>query len=371
MAIHDGKYCAEKSLYNSEVIISEKELADCKIPPYVDNTNAPIPELSDGMIPIIWDGAKWVKADIVDKWYDYQKKEWANAVLVSSSSRNTYKNANPGTEILESDVLAYLVWIPRYRYKLFNVSSAAISPQTIEIEFENKETTKSTGSTNGTWLTHPAFTFGTDEINGIWVGKFETTGSSSTPTVKPGIATLSGLNITQQFNAVKNFNNATTYGLNNKFDAHMMKNIEWGATVYLSHSKYGKNGEISTNMTTYSGSATSNAYISNTNQSTTGNIYGIYDMSGGRYERVMAGIFSDANKTKLIIGGSTFTEAQLTLSNQNFIGAKYVDMYDFSKSTTDYNRRKLGDATGETLGWYGDGAVYIARLYPLAFSWWK
>ena len=24
MAIHDGKYCAEKSLYNSEVIISEK-----------------------------------------------------------------------------------------------------------------------------------------------------------------------------------------------------------------------------------------------------------------------------------------------------------------------------------------------------------
>lgn len=126
-----------------------------------------MPELSDGMIPIRWNGSAWVKADIHDKWYDYDKQEWANVVLVTESTRNDYKNASPETEILETDVLAYLVWIPRYRYKLFNVNSKSISPREIEIEFEDNKTLKLIGSSDDEWLTHPAFTFGTDELNGI------------------------------------------------------------------------------------------------------------------------------------------------------------------------------------------------------------
>ena len=41
----------------------------------------------------------------------------------------------------------------------------------IEIVFENKDAEVSTGSTYGTWLTHPAFT--SFDSNGMWVGKFE------------------------------------------------------------------------------------------------------------------------------------------------------------------------------------------------------
>ena len=335
-----------------------------------DKSGASIPELSDGMIPIKWDGNKWVKADKNNpdnayKWYDYNSKEWANAVLVNSSVRSSYTNADPGIEILEADVLAYLVWIPRYKYKLFNVSSTAISPQEIEIRFEDRYSIKSTGSSNGEWLTHPAFTFGTTEINGIWVGKFETTGNVTTPTIKPGMTALRNQNLKTHFTNAQKLNNTTTYGLTSKYDAHLMKNMEWGAVAYLSHSKYGKNSEISINNSAnyYTGGGASTAYVTNINQSTTGNVYGIYDMSGGSYEYLMGGMYSDTNKTKLIVSSSGFTEAELTLSNGLFIGSKYVDMYDYGTSSSDYSRRKLGDATGETRGWYSDSANFLST-YP-------
>ena len=50
----------------------------------------------------------------------------------------------------------------------------------IEIEFETKDTTPSTGSNNGEWLTHPAFT--SFNSNGFWVGKFETGYNGATST---------------------------------------------------------------------------------------------------------------------------------------------------------------------------------------------
>ena len=65
------------------------------------------------------------------------------------------------------------VWIPRYKYQLFNVEGAQTTAQMINIEFENNSTSKSSGTQNSQWLTHPAFTFGDTELNGIWVGKFE------------------------------------------------------------------------------------------------------------------------------------------------------------------------------------------------------
>ena len=158
IAIHDGKYCAEKGFDVEEIIISEKTTEDCsieitpEIPKviYKDESGAAYPEFEEGMIPIKWDGSKWVKANIEEEWYDYNKKEWANVVLVTEVSRNTYLRVEPGTEIKEEDVLAYLVWVPRYRYKLFNVGATTSSPREIEIEFEDKEASKSNGSTNGT-----------------------------------------------------------------------------------------------------------------------------------------------------------------------------------------------------------------------------
>ena len=75
-----------------------------------------------------------------------------------------------------------------------------------------------------------------------------------------------------------------------------IKNIEWGAVAYLSQSIYGRNAEIWNNpswdyITGCAGESLAaehfsgciNYYDSDNGQkaSTTGNIYGIYDMVGG------------------------------------------------------------------------------------------
>ena len=124
--------------------------------------------------------------------------------------------------------MAYLVWIPRYKYRLFNVEAAVVAEQEIEIVFEDRNILKSNGSNNGEWLTHPAFTFGNKEQSGFWVAKFETTGSDITPTSKPNVESLRSQNIGTQFATSQKFNNEATYGLTNETDAHMMKIMDWG-----------------------------------------------------------------------------------------------------------------------------------------------
>ena len=122
----------------------------------VDDVTPNTPVLADGMIPIKWDGSKWVKAS-TDNWYNYSNKEWANAVMVrtdkdsnvnGSRSREQYMSAIEGTKILEDDILAYYVWIPRYKYQLFNVNSEKTDPIEICTQFEGKYATKSKGTSS-------------------------------------------------------------------------------------------------------------------------------------------------------------------------------------------------------------------------------
>lgn len=125
LAFHDGTYCVEKKYDETKLILSEKSLVECKVP-FVDDSGASTPTLKNGMIPVVWNGENWVKADISTEWYNYNKKMWANVVLVTEATRAQYMNESPGIVVYEDDVLAYFVWIPRYRYKLFNVESIAM-----------------------------------------------------------------------------------------------------------------------------------------------------------------------------------------------------------------------------------------------------
>jgi len=68
------------------------------------------PDLFEGMIPIRYEG------ETTDEWYNYDNKKWANAIMVTSETREKYMNAEVDSKILEEDILAYFVWIPRYRY---------------------------------------------------------------------------------------------------------------------------------------------------------------------------------------------------------------------------------------------------------------
>lgn len=279
------------------------------------------------MIPVVWDGSQWVKADITQKWYDYDKKEWANVVLVTEETRTSYIKAEPGTTINEPDVLAHLVWIPRYKYKLFNVEYSEIPVQEIKIIFEENFQIKSSGSQN----------------------------------------------VYNLFTTAQKFNDYALYGVTSDFDAHMMKNMEWGAVVYLTQSKFGKNAEVWINNSKYQTGCAGDgptaeyastclySYTTSNGQqaSTTGNIYRIYDMNGGSYEYVMAVMYSNNNQT-LLVGLSEFD--QETLDSPEM--AKYIDKYKYGTNSNDRTKIKLGDATGETRKWYEDSNVYPSSEKP-------
>jgi len=336
-----------------------------------DPSGANRPVLVEGMIPITYDGTNWIKADeygAYNNWYDYGNQKWANAVMVTSSKRDTYMNANAGTVVPEADILAYFVWIPRYKYKLFNATYASgTSAQVIDVTFENE--TSSTGTvtctydtsgnetcqnkSNGNWYTHPAFTFGDTELKGIWVGKFETTGSGMenttiTPTVKPGVASLRNITIATMYSAsklIRSTDYLTTNGANES-DSHMMKIIEWGAVAYLKQSIYGlgiTDIGVNSNGSYYTGGGSGTSYITNIGQSTTGNITGVYDMSGGAYEYVMG------NYNKMA------KDSRLTIST---VPTGHIDIY----SGTSVSASHLGDALGETAGWYSDYARFVNSI---------
>ena len=337
-----------------------------------DPTGANRPVLADGMIPITYDGTNWVKADeygAYNEWYDYGNQKWANAVMVTSAKRDTYMNADVGTVVPEADILAYFAWIPRYKYKLFNATYASgKASQLIEVTFENGTSTTGTvtctydptgaetcqNKANGNWYTHPAFTMinasgNKTELKGIWVGKFEVSGSINAPRVKPGVQSLRSIAVTNMYNTGKLFRSTdyiTSNGINQS-DSHMMKNIEWGAVSYLKQSNYGLGiTDITINSYDfYTGGGSGTSYKTNTGQSTTGNITGVYDMSGGAYEYVMGNYRKQAGNSGLTVSG---------------VPAEHIDIY----SGTSVSASHLGDATGETAGWYSDSAGFVTSGGP-------
>ena len=350
-------------------------------PVYTDTSGANAPVLAEGMIPVVYDEGLgyWIKADINAGWYNYTDKIWANAVMVKtdategvecSKSRSYYMNAPAYTPVKEEDILAYYVWIPRYKYKLFNATYASgKASQLIEVTFENGTNTtgnvtctyKSNGAetcqnkANGNWYTHPAFTMinasgNKTELKGIWVGKFETTGSTTTPTIKPGVSSLRSITVANMYNTGKLFRSTdyiTSNGIN-QIDSHMMKNIEWGAVAYLKQSIYGlgiTDITVNDNGSYLTGGGTGTSYKTNIGQSTSGNITGVYDMSGGAGEYVMGNYNKTAGKSGLTVSG---------------VPAEHIDIY----SGTSVAASHLGDALGETAGWYSDVALFVPSSGP-------
>ena len=349
-------------------------------------------------------------------------------------NQGKYKE-NSGITIPEENILAYYTYVPRYSYKIWEIgTSSQGKEQTIDIQFENSSMKKSTGTTVGSYITHPGFTFGDIELNGIWVGKFETTGTGDEPTVLPDTISLRSQNISTQFQtAIKfsggslldsgnvSFSGNSTYGLTTNANSHMMKNSEWGAAAYLSHSKYGVDREVYINNSSYDytgrsggnvggstpinetytdqsatdlyneyGYYTWDGYLLNYNTntkssvrdltkaaSTTGNITGIYDMSGGALEHVM-GVFANSDG-QLWSGGGTYApsgftgligEAGTSYTGVPFPDSKYYDVY---KATSGITINELtacnggicyGHGLSEVSGWYEDYAFFLGADNP-------
>lgn len=354
-----------------------ENLAPEVVPIYTDSTlNGADPKVGGDLIPVtIAENGTVTYADEYEEWYNYRNKQWANAVMLVDGQSFKY---DTGDVIKEEDIESYFVWIPRYKYKLWNVDGTNVetsAPETsnarsIEIMFETNEDAVSTGTQNGEWLTHPAFT--NFDVNGIWVGKYETgvkdvvagdpndrskasigTTDVSKIVIKPGIYAWRASKLAFFF-----YNG---YEYNRALDSHMMKNTEWGAVAYLSHSQYGVDGEVTSNNYSMFGTGfggPKNTWTNDINRtfayntaegveaSTTGNVTGVYDMAGGIREYVAAYVENGS------MSGQKFKNGDLEAY------AKYFDVYKADSTATSYENRILGDATGELGNFYTYTASY-------------
>lgn len=277
---------------------------------------------------------------------------------------------------MENDIKGIFVWIPRYEYKISTDGTNEIYINFISPD----QTTPSSG-----YILPDAFTFGTTNADGVWLGKFETSMDTSTQElyVIPNAIAVTGQTVSTQYSLALSFSDELA---NENIDTHMAKNSEWGIAAYLSQSLYGKFGNsnytgdnkeiyVNNSLGLYTGRSSGNTspagstygtynyddgFVDDTEKSgigasTTGTIYGIYDMNGGAYEYVM-GYLTTASSTF----GSTSTgyNAAGFSSSPN---SKYYDEYTSSVSSKyPYNSHALG----ETTGWYGDGSVTISGTTP-------
>ena len=194
---------------------------------------------------------------------------------------------------------------------------------------------------------------------------------------KPNIYSLYMINIsTFESNIMKMNSSNNSYGLSANTDVHMIKNSEWGAVAYLSHSKYGtctsgscteiginNNSSMKTGCGSKSGSSSSsscNEYNTELGKlsSTTENIYGVYGMSGGANEYVMGNVVSNDGTTM------TTNESGFTIYPED----KYYDKYSYSGSLDLRIKSKLGDGIKEVYntnnhGWYNNNSGVISNNY--------
>ena len=340
----------KKETISNAVTVEKVLVADGS---YNDDKGVNTPNIGEGMIPIKWNGSSWVETTVNDPdWYDYTAKKWANAKTSDGSM---------------------WVWIPRYAYSItsgYHSSSAG----NIDVEFMKGLTNEtSTGrksfnnaSGQGKWNIHPAFNYG-QTVSGIWVAKFEASNSGGKIKVEPGVQSWRSITVNDIYTNCLNYNKT--------LNSHMMKNDEWGAVAYLSKSKYGKQNEevwINNSSSYITGSAGNSAsagtdagttkdYTSTqgVKASTTGTVYGVYDMSGGAWEYVAAyvnnGDFNLKNYGSSLVNGDAKTKNVYSKGSTN----SYEDNYKQNKGV-------YGDALYETSingnsrdgSWYDDYSIF-------------
>ena len=350
------------------------------------NSNVNEPKLKGNMTPIRYIGVVAEGANTTNN--------WANTITADGSM---------------------WVWIPRYAYKITYYTDSNYTTTTTNktqygkidvafVKYENGQnmflnstdsgeiTSDPTEVGAGTekWLVHPAFindssnnfaNGGWDrELSGIWVGKFEATGTKTkdsdgnvteaTISVMPGVSALRDMKIKDQFKYAK----LATFGENisaENLGSHMAKNSEWGATVYLAYSKYGTNGydvgkNSSDNCYTGGTNTQTKRYSTNYGQSTTNNPYGVYDLRGGSYEYVASYVNYGSSDSYLSIYGGTTSGDLYGSSDEQSTSTKYKTVYTASgtSESDSYNLLVTGNTTKK-----GDAVYETSTNYQNSTSW--
>ena len=345
----------------------------------------------------------WVKTTKTDSnWYSYNGDTVNAPKLVGKMTPIKYNldlpsganKTNKWANAITADGSMW-VWIPRYAYQistLYHQSSETGGKINIKFmkgttdEAADGTTTWQNSSGQGNWNIHPGFEY-SSTAPGLWVAKFEasqsdagantadyqsyTGGTSGVIKIQPGVNSWRNISVFDVYTKCLNYETS--------LNSHMMKNSEWGAVVYLAQSSYGKNAEVWINpnsnyLTGHAGTgknvevtlSTSEYNTTNGVQaSTTGNVYGIYDMSGGAFEQVAAYVNN---------GSSYITD----IGGQLATGESYTkDVYDgMADQFSDYERSisHYGDAvyeisermenTGGIKSWFGFPISYPVVSAP-------
>jgi len=279
------------------------------------------PKLTFGMTELNFNGTDFVNATEQEKtdktWYNYQgdiedfaankaNEKWANVKLNDGSM---------------------FVWIPRYTYKITGDDTTVnATDDKIQIKYSNG----TTDDTADGYIAHPAFNFGGTQLTGIWVAKFEASNDGSANVqVKSGVASWKGISVNDIFNECRAMQSGgNSYGIStdtNVIDTHMMKNSEWGAVAYITEAiRDGDEISINNNSNYITGHGATAAEISghlatttaraystadSMEASTTGNVYGIYDISGGSWEYVASYIgVGNANGASLLAADAKYKD---------------------------------------------------------------
>ena len=269
------------------------------------------------------------------------------------------------------------------------------------------------GFANGGW---------DDELEGFWVAKFLTSMENELgQNIDTSSTTIGNAELSSTVKAVSkpekrlwgyiNIANmyANSYAYDRGVESHLIKNSEWGAVAYLTHSRYGRNGtEVtinnnSTYMTGYGGNTVSAASVDNTgiaaNQykgqygklaSTTGNIYGVYDMSGGAYEYTAAynkaypqtggaygGVGGNSNASYKPVSGSHYaytiygSSTKYATAYNNSVDINTISAFaDFTSDGKDVSH--MGDGIheiwiGSSRGWFTDNVYCASSTAPMYY----
>ena len=259
-------------------------------------------------------------------------------------------------------------------------------------------------------------------------GIYGTTTSIKYPTFQPITYSMNYINVNDAYNVSKALiESGNIYGLSSSTtDSHLMKNSEWGAVAYLAQSKYGNNNNepyvnninlnsggakrtategktgvdsvyavtgVTTgmaneeekqktieNLITTGNTANNGVYtwdqIEGQKSSSTLNMYGVFDLSGGVWERTAGYVANGYSKLKDY--GSSLTDSGTRITSTKYVTVYSHDTAETStdidtKSRANYNVNKyiFGDAIRETsisgtgaTSWKEDYSYFPALIHP-------
>lgn len=279
-----------------------------------------------------------------------------------------YEMSPIGTVINQKDIESIYVWIPRYKYQVFNIEgneqkdTIETLEKGINISFENNVSksgiifcknnqcfsdnlmiTKITDKDNGKYYTHPAFTTTEEELKGFWVSKYELSENG----IKQGNTPLTNTNISTFYERIKRINE----------NYHMITNTEWGAIAYLTQSQYGVCPNLICNNLTGN---KKNVSGSETKDTTTNNKYGVYDLAGNSAEFVMANYANQYGS--LSLNNSSFQNIPISNNDYDLYLNNNFILGDATKEITKDNiswNNGVATFINETNNWFVRGGIFM------------